>query len=124
MFAVIVSIPLVLLPVFPVPVQSDCGVEPVIPTAVEAPVLEAFNHRIAAYMTVHNDVERKLPLSFDGEDVFEALEAMQSGIRTARGEAARGTILTPAVGALIRTRLERRLAACGQKAENVLAFIN
>lgn len=125
MFAVLVSIPLMLLPGFSAPVQTDCGVEPVTPTAVEAPVLEDFNQRIAAYMTVHNDVERKLPLSFDdGEDVFEALEAMQSGIRTARGEAARGTILTPGVGALIRTRLERRLAACGQTVEDVLAFIN
>lgn len=127
MVAVIVSIPLVLLPVLPVPAQAGCGVQPVTPTAVEAPILEAFNQRIAAYMKVHNEVERKLslPQPFDdGEDIFHALEAMQAGIRTARGEAGRGVILTPDVGALIRTRLQSRLAGCGQTVEAVLAFIN
>ncbi|MGH9240456.1 MAG: hypothetical protein ACRD3G_20610 [Vicinamibacterales bacterium] len=116
-----------LLPGFSAPAQTDCGVEPVTPTAVEAPILDAFNQRIAAYMQVRNDVERRLSLqqSFDDdENVFEALEAMQSGIRTARADAGRGAILTPDVGALIRTRVESRLAGCGQKVEDVLAFIN
>ena len=127
MFAVFVSIPLVLLPALSAPVQADCGVQPVAPTAVEAPILETFNQRVDAYMQVHNDVERKLSLlwSFDeGEDVFAAVEAMQSGLRTARPDARRGAILTPEVGVLIRARLESRLAACGQQVENVLAFIN
>jgi len=127
MFAVFVSIPLVLLPALSVPAQADCGVQPVAPTAVEAPILETFNQRVDAYMQVHNDVERKLslPWSFDeGEDVFAAVEAMQSGLRTARPDARRGAILTPEVGVLIRRRLESRLAACGQQVENVLAFIN
>ena len=127
MFAVLVSIPLVLLPGLSVPVQADCGVEPVAPTAVEAPILQTFNQRIDAYMQIHNGVERTLSLqrSFDdGEDVFAAVEALQSGIRTARADAGRGAMLTPEVGALIRRRLETRLAACGQKVENVLAFIN
>jgi hypothetical protein len=127
MFAVFVSIPLVLLPGLSVPLQADCGVQTVAPTAVEAPVLETFNQRVDAYMQVHNDVERKLtlPWSFDeGDDVFAAVKAMQSGLRRARPDARRGAILTPEVGALIRSRLETRLAACGQKVEDVLAFIN
>ena len=127
MFAVFVSIPLMLLPGLSVPLQADCGVQTVAPTAVEAPILRTFNQRVEAYMQVHNDVERKLslPWSFDkGEDVFAAVEAMQSGIRTARPDARRGAILTPEVGALIRSRLETQLAACGQKVEDVLAFIN
>ena len=62
MVAVVVSIPLVLLPVLSVPAQAGCGVQPVTPTAVEAPILEAFDQRIAAYMKVHNEVERKLSL--------------------------------------------------------------
>ena len=127
MVAVFVSIPLVLLPVLSAPVQVDCGVEPVTPTAVEAPILAAFDQRIGAYMAVHNDVERKLSLkwSFDNaEDMFEAVEALRSGIRAARPDAGRGAILTPEVGAVIRARLETRLADCGQKVEDVLAFIN
>jgi hypothetical protein len=99
----------------------------VTPTAVEAPILESFTQRINAYMQVHNDVEGKLSLQSsldEGEDVFAAVEAMQSGIRKARADARRGAILTADVGALIRMRLESRLAACGQKVEDVLAFIN
>lgn len=127
MFAILVSIPLVLLPGLPVSVQPDCGVQPVTPSAVEAPIVEAFNQRIDAYMQVHNDVERGLSLqlsSDEGGNVFAEIEAMQSGIRTTRADARRGAILTPEVGALIRTRLENRLAACGQTVEDVLAFIN
>lgn len=123
MFAVLASIPMVLLPGLSVPVQTDCGVQPVAPTAVEAPILEAFNERIDAYMEVHNEVERQLPFDV-GDNVFEVIEAVQSGIRTARGGARRGAILTADVGALIRTRLESRLAGCGKKVETVLAFIN
>jgi hypothetical protein len=128
MVAVVVSIPLVLLPFLSVPAQVDCGVRPVSPTAVEAPILEAFNHRIDAYMAVHNDVERTLSLqrSFDdAEEMYEAVEALRSGIRAARGaDARRGAILTPELGALIRVRLATRLADCGQRVEDVLAFIN
>ena len=127
MFALIVSIPLVLVPVLSVPVQADCGVAPVSPTAVETPILEVFNQRIDQYMKVHNDVERRLSLkrSFDdAEEMFRAVEALRSGIRAARPDAGRGAILTPDIGALIRTRLETRLADCGQKVEDVLAFIN
>jgi hypothetical protein len=127
MFAVFASFPLVLLTAVAVPAQPDCGVEPVAPTAAEAPVLEAYTHRITAYMRVHKDVERALSLqrSFDdAEDLFEALEAMRSGIRARRPTATRGAILTPDMGYLIRARLENRLFACGQKVEDVLAFIN
>ena len=127
MFAVFASFPLVLMTAVAVPVQPDCGVQPVAPTAAEAPALEAFTQRITAYMQVREEVERTLPVrsSFDdAEDLFEAIEAMRSGIRARRSTAARGAILAPDIGALIRTRLAKQLAACGQKVEEVLAFIN
>lgn len=127
MFAVIVSVPLMLLPVLSVPAQSSCGIQPVAATVTEAPVLETFNQRLDAYMRVHNEVERKLSLQWsfdDAEDMFEAIEAMQDGIRAARPDAQRGAIFTADVGALIRTRLEARLAVCHQTVEDLLAFIN
>jgi hypothetical protein len=127
MFAVFAASPLVLLTAVAVPAQIDCGVEPVAPTAAEAPVLEAFNQRIAVYVQLRDEVERTLSLqwSFDeAEDLFEAIEAMRSGIRARRPTATVGAILTPDVGTLIRARLENRLSACGQKVEDVLAFIN
>lgn len=127
MFAVFVSIPLLFLPVISVPAQSSCGIPWVAATAIEAPVLDTFNQRLDAYMRVHNEVERKLSLQWsfdDAEDMFEAIEAMQDGIRAARPDARRGAIFTADVSALIRTRLEARLAACNQTVEGVLAFVN
>ena len=127
MFAVFAASPLVLLTAVAVPAQIDCGVEPVAPTAAEAPVIEAFNWRIAVYVQLRDEVERTLSLQWsfdDAEDLFVAIEAMRSGIRARRPTATLGEILTPDVGNLIRARLENRLFACGQKVEDVLAFIN
>lgn len=127
MFAVFVSIPLLLLPAQSVPAQSSCEFQQVAATVTEAPVLDTFNQRVDAYMRVHNEVERKMSVqwSFDNaEDMFEAVAAMQDGIRAARPDARRGAIFTDDVGALIRTRLEARLAACHQTVEDLLAFIN
>lgn len=125
MLAVFASI-LLLVPTLSVPVQETCGVQPVVPTAVEAPIVKAFDQRIAAYMRVHNDVERRLAVHWsfeESEDMFRAIEAMQSGIRAAR-EGRAGAILTDEIGVLIRTRLQARLTACNLTVEDVLAFIN
>ena len=127
MLTVFVSIPLLLLPVVSVPAPSRCGVQPVAATAIEQPVLDLFTQRLDAYMRVHNEVERALPSAWsfaDAEDMFEAVEAMQAGIRAARPDARRGAIFSADVGALIRRRLHARLAACQQSVEQLLAFIN
>ena len=127
MLVILVSIPLLLFPMPSVPFHDDCGVQPVAPTAVEAPILEAFTRRIDAYMQVHNAVERSLPpprLFDDPEDLFAAIAAMQSGIRRARPYARRGDVFTDDVAGVIRTRLQARLTACDERVEDVLAFIN
>jgi uncharacterized protein (TIGR01244 family) len=127
MLAVFLLISQLLVPALPVPNELDCGVEPIAPTAAEAPVLAAFNQRIEAYMQIHNDVERLLapPRLFDDpEDLFSATAAMQSGIRQARADARPGAMFTADVAMVIRTRLQARLAACHQRVEDVLAFIN
>lgn len=127
MFAVFMSLPLVLLPLTSVPVQPPCSAQPIVETSAEAPILVAFDRRIDAYMQMHNDVERSLePLRLfdDPEDLFEAVAAMRSGIRRARPDARRGAVFSDDVAGLIRTRLEARLTACSQRVEDVLAFIN
>lgn len=127
MLAFLTLIPLVLLPALTVPGQSGCGFEPAAPTAIEAPILRAFNQRVDAYMQVHNDVERRLSIRWqfeDPEEMDEAIEAMQSAIRSARPDARRGAILTEDMGALIRGRLKARLIECNNTVEEVLAFIN
>ena len=127
MLAIFVSIPLLLVPMPSVRFQDNCGVRPVAPTAVEAPILEAFTQRIDAYMQIHNAVERSLalPRLFDDpEDLFAAIAAMQSGIRRARPHARQGDLFTDDVAGVIRTRLHARLTACDERVEDVLAFIN
>ena len=127
MLTVLVSIPLVLLPLTAVPAQVTCSLEPAAPNAVEAPILAAFKQQLDAYMEVHDRVERALApqqLFDDPEDMFEAIEAMRSGIRAGRRDARIGTIFTPGIGALLRIRLAAQLVACNEKVEDVLAFIN
>ena len=127
MLAVLIPIPLVLLPMMAITVQPKCGTEPIAPTAIESPVLTGFNQRVDAYMQVHNDVEQTLAMQRvydDPEEMYDALAEFQSGIRAARPDARPGTIFTADVSALIRARLERRLVACNDKVESVLAFIN
>lgn len=107
--------------------QPVCTAERLAATAFEEPVLAAFNQRIDAYMEVHNSVERKLSLRWQFEDLEEmedAIDAMQSGIRSARSGARRGAIFTEDVGRLIRGRLKTRLVDCGDTVEDVLAFVN
>ena len=126
MVTVFMLLPLVLLPLTSVPVQSACTT-PQIATAAEAPVLDGFNQRIDSYMQVHNDVERSVGprrMFADPEDLFAAIDAMRAGIRKARPDAQAGTIFTVDVGALIRARLAERLAVCNHTVEDVLAFIN
>jgi hypothetical protein len=122
------ALPLLLLPVMSEPaVQASCTAVPVAPTASEAPVLAGFDRRIEAYMAIHNGVERALApqgLFEDPEDMYEALDAMRQGIRTARGAVRRGDIFTADVAAVIRARLRARLEACNQTVDEVLAFIN
>ena len=107
--------------------QPVCTAERPAATALEEPALEAFTQRIVAYMEVHNRVERKLSLHWqfeDPEEMDDAIEAMQSAIRSARPDARRGAIFTEDVGSLIRGRLTARLIECNDTVEDVLAFIN
>ena len=127
MLAIVVVMPLVLFPPVFDQAQSSCGVEPVATTAAELPIVDGFTRRIDAYMEIHNEVERRLAperVFDDPEDLFDAMRAMQSGIRVARPDARPGAVFTPDVSALIRARLARRLVVCNYSVEDVLEFLN
>ena len=84
MFALFYLLPLLLLPATASPPQAACRFDQIAPTIIEAPVVAAFNRRIAAYMDIHNDVERRLApqqMYEDAEDMFEALEVMRHAPR-------------------------------------------
>ena len=127
MWAIIVAVGLVLFPPEFGPVQPACGVETLAPTADETPVLETFNEQVAAYLRLQDAVRRQLGMErlfLDPEDLFTAIRSMQAGIRAARPDARPGSMFTPAVAALIRTRLQQRLVACDYAVEDVLLFLN
>ena len=120
-----VVIVLLLLPV--TPPQATCGAERVGASVAEQETTATFTERIDGYMKIHNDVERAVAarkLFDDPEDMFEAIEAMQSGIRAARPNARPGTIFTADMAGLIRARLTQTLLVCGYSVEELLAFLN
>ena len=127
MLAIIVAVPLALFPPIFDSVESSCGFEAVMATPAELPIVEGFTSRIDAYMKIHNDVERRLAAQWvfdDPEDLFDAMRAMQSGIRVGRPDARPGAVFTPDVTALIRARLAQRLVDCNYSVEDVLEFLN
>ena len=127
MWAIIVAMPLVLFPAEFDRVKSPCSAEALTPTSVETPVLDTFNEQVAAYLRLQDGVRRQLALQrlfADPEDLFSAMRSMQAGIRAARPDARPGSIFTPAMGTLIRARLQQRLVVCNYAVEDVLAFLN
>lgn len=111
----------------PAAVQLSTQTETTSPASVQDRALATFNDRIASYMAIHNEVEASLPpqrVFEDPEDMFEALEAMRSGILAHRADARQGNIFTADVAAVIRLRLEETLAASNQSVDEVLAFFN
>lgn len=127
MWAIIVAMLLVPFPAEFDRVQSACSVETLIPTPLETPVLDTFNEEIASYLRLQDAVRRQLGMQrlfADPDELFHAIHSMQAGIRAARPDARPGSIFTPAVSGLIRTRLQQRLAVCEYTVEEVLAFLN
>ena len=123
--AILFQVSALLLPLTSV---SDASCVPVFtPTAVEAHALSEFHDRVERYQAVHRAVEESVwhADEFDDlEEIFDAMEAMRSGIRAARSDARRGDIFTDPIAGLIRRRLMDTLVACRYRIEDVLAFIN
>lgn len=74
MLAVVVAIPLMLFPPVFEQGQASCGVDPVIPTAAESPIIDGLVGGLDAYMKIHNDVERRLA----AEWIFDADHSPQT----------------------------------------------
>lgn len=107
--------------------QAVGGADAIAPTALEEQALAAFDGRIAQYVELHRLVERSLELHRifeDPEEMFEAMYALQSGIRDGRPGAQQGNMFTPDVAVIVRARLAQAIADCGHRVEDILAFIN
>jgi hypothetical protein len=118
---------LVLFPAVLDRVQPACSVETLRATALETPVLDTFNVQVAIYLRQQDVVKRQLAMEWlfvDPEDLFNAIQSLQAGIRAARPDARPGAFFTPAVSTLVRARLQQRLVVCGYTVEEVRAFLN
>jgi len=127
MYTTIIAMLLGLFPPVFDSAQSACDSQPLTQTTSEIAVLKAFGERVDAYMKVHNQVEQRLApqrLFDDPEDLFDAMHGMQAGIRAARRDARPGSVFTADVAAVVRDRLQQRLAVCNYTVEEVLAFLN
>ena len=75
------------------------------PPSDDAAVLAEMSSRIAAYVTLHRQLEGPVPTiqsSGDADQVRRAVEALGAKIRAARRDARRGSVFTPAVATLLR----------------------
>ena len=92
--------------------------------AGEPASLIQFNATVAQYVQLHRQIERQLPPLGAGsgaQDIAEHANAMASALQTARSGAREGDIFTPAIGALLRTRISVALAAGGFFPDEVIA---
>jgi hypothetical protein len=97
------------------------------PFALEERVLRDFNQRVDHYVRVHRRLERALPpehLFGDLEDMPEAVDALHVAIVGTRPHAYAGSVFTPAVADLLKTRLERAIAASRLPPAGVFAALN
>ncbi len=109
---ILIRVPLVLFPLLPFPdAPRDCQFELLTPQALEERTVGEFDRRVAHYMTLHRQLARSLPpvLAFlDGESA-RASDELRAALVAARPLAARGAFFTPAVGELLKRRLDDAL---------------
>jgi hypothetical protein len=92
--------------------------------AGEPASLIAFNASVAQYVQLHRQIERQLPPLGAGsgaQDIAENANAMASALQTARSRAREGSIFTPAIGTLLRSRISDALAAGGFLPDEMIA---
>jgi hypothetical protein len=109
---IFVRIPLALVPLLPLPDSPrDCRLEVLTPQALEERTLDEFHGRVSAYVMVHRYLARSLaPVHmFVDEEATLVNEELRTALVAAYPQAGPGRIFTPAVGELLRTRIDHAL---------------
>ena len=99
------------------------GVAADTPDVQRAP-LQQFKASIQQYVQLHRRIERQLPplrARSDAHEIVESSNAMASALQTLLDAAHEGSIFTPTVGVLLRSRIAEALDARGFAAEQVIA---
>jgi hypothetical protein len=88
--------------------------------------VQQFKQLVAAYMTLHERVEKRLPplrVCSDAREIDERVDAMANAMRSARPDAKVGDIFTPNVAVEFRRRLAEGINARGDDPAELLAQI-
>ncbi len=109
---IFVRIPLALVPLLPLPDSPrDCRLEVLTPQAVEERTLDEFQGRVSAYVMVHRYLTRSLSpvhMLLD-EEATLVNDELRTALVAAYLQARPGRIFTPAIGELLRERIDHAL---------------
>lgn len=109
---IFVRVPLALVPLLPLPdTPRDCQLEVLTPQALEERTLDEFHGRVSAYVMVHRYLARSLaPVHmFVDEEATLVNQELRTALVAAYPQAKPGRVFTPAVGELLRTRIDHAL---------------
>jgi len=109
---IFVRFPLALIPLLPLPDSPrDCQLEVLTPQALEERTLDEFHGRVSAYVMVHRYLARSLPPVhlFLDEEATLVNDELRTALVAAYPQAGPGRIFTPAVGELLRKRIDDAL---------------
>ena len=109
---IFIRIPLALVPLLPLPDSPrDCRLEVLTPQAFEERTLDEFQGRVSAYVMVHRYLARSLsPVHmFLDEEATLVNDELRTALVAAYPQARPGRIFTPAIGELLRERIDHAL---------------
>jgi hypothetical protein len=112
---ILTRIPLVLVPLLPLPDSPrDCQLEVLTPQALEERTLGEFDRQVSAYVVLHRHLARSLPPLhmfpvFPDEEGTLVSDELRAALVVVRPQARQGGFFTPALGELLKRRLDDAL---------------
>jgi hypothetical protein len=109
---VLFRLPLMMIPLLPISdAPRDCQLAAMTPQALEQCAVDEFDRRVDAYVLLRRELTCSLPPAqgFLDEAGMLASDDLRAGLVAARSHARAGDFFTPAVGELLKTRLDAAL---------------
>jgi len=109
---ILIRLPLVLVPLLPLPDSPrDCQLEALTPQVLEERTIDEFDRQVSAYVSLHRRLARSISpvhMLLDEESSLVSDE-LRAALVAARPQARAGGFFTPAVGELLKGRLDDAL---------------
>lgn len=108
---ILIRVPLVLAPLLPLPSSPpNCRLDVLTPQGLEERTLGEFDREVSGYVTLHRYLARSLPpVHLFGEEGTLVSDELRAALIAARPLASPGGFFTPAVGELLKRRLDDAL---------------